>query len=283
MVKLFTTLTTISATAMLLTAGLATKRADAAPFGDPSGMRTAAGEIDVVDTVQYLYGGRRYCWIEDGWNGPGWYWCGYGARVGLGWGGPVGWSVARGWRGGGVGRVGRVGGVGRVGRVGGAGRVGRVGGGRVGGGRVGGGRVGGGRVGGPGRGGGRVGGGRVGGGRVGGGRVGGGRMGGGGRGGRGGGGRGGGRRSDITLKHNISLLGHLDNGLGFYRFSYVGSDKAWVGVIAQEVQPLMPEAVRLDRDGHLRVFYDKVGVKFQSYDEWVKGGAHVPSGKPLAH
>src|SRR6266545_2613027 len=25
------------------------------------------------------------------------------------------------------------------------------------------------------------------------------------------------RRSDMTLKHDISLLGHLDNGLGFYR------------------------------------------------------------------
>jgi hypothetical protein len=34
------------------------------------------------------------------------------------------------------------------------------------------------------------------------------------------------------LKHDISLLGHLDNGLGFYRFSYNGSDKAYVGVMA---------------------------------------------------
>src|SRR6516164_8391973 len=32
---------------------------------------------------------------------------------------------------------------------------------------------------------------------------------------RGGGGRGGGRRSDIALKHDITLLGRLDNGLGF--------------------------------------------------------------------
>ena len=41
--------------------------------------------------------------------------------------------------------------------------------------------------------------------------------------------------SDIRLKHDIVLLGHLDNGLGFYRFSYNGSDKAYVGVMAQEV------------------------------------------------
>src|SRR6516225_2956568 len=49
-------------------------------------------------------------------------------------------------------------------------------------------------------------------------------------GGRGGGGRGGGRRSDIALKHDIVLLGQLNNGLGFYRFAYNGSSKAYVGV-----------------------------------------------------
>src|SRR4029077_14204770 len=52
-------------------------------------------------------------------------------------------------------------------------------------------------------------------------------------GGRGGGG-GGGRRSDINLKHDIVLLGVLDNGLGFYRYAYNGGDKAYVGVMAQE-------------------------------------------------
>jgi hypothetical protein len=83
---------------------------------------------------------------------------------------------------------------------------------------------------------------------------------------RGGGGRGGGRRSDIALKHNIALLGRLDNGLGFYRFSYNGSDKAYVGVIAQEVQAVIPEAVTRGRDGYLRVSYGKLGVPFQTYD-----------------
>ena len=86
---------------------------------------------------------------------------------------------------------------------------------------------------------------------------------GGGGGGRGGGG--GGRRSDIALKHDVVLLGHLDNGLGFYRFSYLGSHKAYVGVIAQEVQAVMPEAVTRGRDGYLRVYYEKLGVKFQTY------------------
>ena len=76
----------------------------------------------------------------------------------------------------------------------------------------------------------------------------------GGGGGRGGGG--GGRRSDIALKHDVVLLGHLDNGLGYYRFSYLGSQQAYVGVMAQEVQTVMPEAVTRGSDGYLRVYYE---------------------------
>ena len=49
-------------------------------------------------------------------------------------------------------------------------------------------------------------------------------------------GGGGGAGPTSSLKHDITLLGQLDNGLGFYRFSYNGSDKAYVGVMAQEVQ-----------------------------------------------
>jgi len=99
---------------------------------------------------------------------------------------------------------------------------------------------------------------------------------GGGGGGFGGGGGGGGRRSDIRLKHDITLLGRLDNGIGFYRFSYNGSDKAYVGVMAQEVQVVMPDAVTRDREGMLRVRYDMLGVPFQSYDRWIGSGARVP-------
>ena len=99
------------------------------------------------------------------------------------------------------------------------------------------------------------------------------RMGGGG--GRGGGG--GGRRSDVALKHDITLLGHLDNGLGFYRFVYNGGDKAYVGVMAQEVQTVRPDAVVRGRDGYLRVFYDKIGVKFETYNQWIASGARIPS------
>ena len=98
----------------------------------------------------------------------------------------------------------------------------------------------------------------------------------GGGGGSRGGGRGGGRRSDVALKHDIVLLGHLDNGLGFYRFAYNGSNQVYVGVLAQEVQKVMPEAVVRGSDGYLRVHYDQLGLKFQTYRRWMALGAHVP-------
>ena len=101
-------------------------------------------------------------------------------------------------------------------------------------------------------------------------------------GGRAAGGRGG-RRSDIRLKHDVVLLGRLDDGLGFYRFSYNGSDKPYVGVIAQEVQAKMPEAVGRGSDGYLRVFYEQLGVKFQTYKQWLAAGAHIPSGPPVRY
>lgn len=115
-------------------------------------------------------------------------------------------------------------------------------------------------------------------------RMGGGGMGGGARmggGGRGGGGRGGGggRRSDIMLKTHIELLGWLGNGVGFYRFEYRGSDKTtYVGVMAQEVQGVMPRAVSRGADGYLRVDYDRIGVTFQTLEQWRASGARLPAG-----
>ncbi|MGB6653960.1 MAG: DUF3300 domain-containing protein [Xanthobacteraceae bacterium] len=97
------------------------------------------------------------------------------------------------------------------------------------------------------------------------------------RGGGGGGGRGGGgRRSDIRLKHDIVLVGRLSDGLGVYRFVYNGGQKAYVGVIAQEVQQVVPQAVERGSDGYLRVHYDRLGLRFESYRQWIKSGSRLP-------
>jgi hypothetical protein len=103
---------------------------------------------------------------------------------------------------------------------------------------------------------------------------------------RGGGGGfrgGGGRRSDVRLKHDIHLLGRLDNGLGYYRFTYNDERKPYVGVMAQEVLTVAPQAVVRGRDGYLSVLYDKIGLTFQSYDRWLAAGALIPHVKQALH
>ncbi len=89
----------------------------AAMYVAGSELSSAADELSDVSSAQYVYGGRRYCWYDDGWNGPGFYVCGQYLTRGIGWGGAAGW---RGWRGGAVyrGGVARGGAVYRGGRAG---------------------------------------------------------------------------------------------------------------------------------------------------------------------
>jgi hypothetical protein len=76
---------------------------------------------------------------------------------------------------------------------------------------------------------------------------------------------------------SITLLGHLDNGLGYYRFSYNGSDKAYVGVMAQEARSVRPEAVMRGHDGYLWVNYDMLGLRRMTWDQWVASGEKIPA------
>src|SRR5262245_55037219 len=45
---------------------------------------------------------------------------------------------------------------------------------------------------------------------------------------------------------------------------------------SQEVQTLRPAAVVRGRDGYLRVFYEQLGLTFQTYEEWIAAGARMP-------
>ncbi len=58
-------------------------------------VNTAVDRLNLVDQVQFVFGGHKHCWYAEGWHGPGWYWCGYAGRKGRGWGGGEGY---RGWR-----------------------------------------------------------------------------------------------------------------------------------------------------------------------------------------
>ena len=70
-----------------------------APLRDESAIRLQSG---LVENVDYVWRGKRYCFYDDGWHGPGWYWCGYAYRRGYGWGGGRGFHgwVWHGHRGG---------------------------------------------------------------------------------------------------------------------------------------------------------------------------------------
>src|SRR5436853_3909627 len=89
--------TAIAITMSVVASGTcASGRAEALPLGAPDAMREATGQVDPIQNVQvFVWHGRRYCWYDDGWHGPGFYWCGYAWRSGIGWGGGVGWH---GWR-----------------------------------------------------------------------------------------------------------------------------------------------------------------------------------------
>jgi hypothetical protein len=76
--------------------------------------------------------------------------------------------------------------------------------------------------------------------------------------------------SDIRVKRDIVELGQLSNGIHLYRFRYKWADQRYVGVIAQEVRKIVPGAVLIGSDGYLRVDYSKLGLKLQTWDEWVR-------------
>ena len=72
--------------------------------------------------------------------------------------------------------------------------------------------------------------------------------------------------SDIRLKTNIKQVGKLDNGIKLYTWKWTDEAKKIVnnqpeyGVIADEVQHIIPEAVIRGSDGYLRVNYAAIGV-----------------------
>ena len=85
--------------------------------------------------------------------------------------------------------------------------------------------------------------------------------------------------SDIRLKRDIVEVGRLDNGFGLYRYRYQWSDQTYVGVMAQEVAQVVPDAVMHGGDGYLRVDYGRLGLRLMTWDEWVASSA--PNALPV--
>lgn len=71
--------------------------------------------------------------------------------------------------------------------------------------------------------------------------------------------------SDEQLKTNIQKVGNHPAGFGLYLFDYkpefqeFGKGRQF-GVMAQEVEPIMPEAVSFSADGYRHVNYGMLGI-----------------------
>jgi hypothetical protein len=67
--------------------------------------------------------------------------------------------------------------------------------------------------------------------------------------------------SDERLKENIEPVGE-ENGFPIYEFNYKGDDQKYIGVMAQDVEKIMPSAVRQE-NGYKSIDYDMIGVQFR--------------------
>ena len=68
--------------------------------------------------------------------------------------------------------------------------------------------------------------------------------------------------SDYRLKENIEYIG-TENGWPVYEFNYINiPDHRFIGVMAQDVERIMPEAVS-ESEGFKRVNYDMIGVRMR--------------------
>jgi hypothetical protein len=64
--------------------------------------------------------------------------------------------------------------------------------------------------------------------------------------------------SDMRLKKDITQIGTLPNGIKIYKYRFNGGSGLEMGVLAQEVAEIMPDAVHMDPTGYLKVNYDMV-------------------------
>lgn len=65
---------------------------------------------------------------------------------------------------------------------------------------------------------------------------------------------------DARLKENLRRIGTTLDGFALYLFNYIGDPSLHIGVIAQEVLPVKPEAVIQREDGFYAVDYSQIGM-----------------------
>ena len=65
--------------------------------------------------------------------------------------------------------------------------------------------------------------------------------------------------SDMRAKEDIHLVGRTFDGLNIYTYRYKGDPVTHMGVMAQDVQKIHPDAVIRLEDGYLAVDYSRIG------------------------
>lgn len=79
-------------TALMMVGALFTSAQAVAPITGGAATKRLVEPSALTEKAQvFIWGGRRHCFYDDAWNGPGWYWCNYAWRRGYGWGGGPGW------------------------------------------------------------------------------------------------------------------------------------------------------------------------------------------------
>ena len=71
------------------------------------------------------------------------------------------------------------------------------------------------------------------------------------------------KSSDPNLKDNIIKIGKSIAGHNIYKFNYIGDTQKYIGVMADEVLNIKPEAVVTMPNGFLGVIYDLIDVEFR--------------------
>jgi hypothetical protein len=94
------------------------------------------------------------------------------------------------------------------------------------------------------------------------------------------------QRSDRRLKRDVVQVGALPSGIPLYEFNYIWGGPRYIGVMAQDVLKVMPEAVSVDEYGFYRVDYSMIGARMVLAEDQPRplfaqeGASHVLMGAP---
>lgn len=87
--------------------------------------------------------------------------------------------------------------------------------------------------------------------------------------------------ADLRLKRDVQQMATLESGIKLYRYRDRWCATDFVGVLAQNVAEIVPDAVSKDADGYFLVDYRRLGLQLRTYSDWVEKG-HVAAGASAA-